>query len=242
MGYPIGPLLPALAGRILANLDLIDDRAAKLCGSDQNRPPYADTQLLISLLGVLVFHRERTPGALGKLLSNYDSLSRVVTIKYSIAGAGRAEITGPDGERETVDPTSIRNLPKLLRNGIAHFNIRPIEQNGRFAGIRVWNEDDSGQITLVADVDFAELRPLARYILGALAAAKSDLRLDDPPDPLDVLAHTRASTADSPKAPRMIDHVWTRILVANNSDYSQAKQYVDKILQRAIRLDQLAPR
>jgi hypothetical protein len=242
MGYPIGPLLPALAERILANLDLIDDRAAEIRSSDQNRRPYADTQLLISLLGVLVFPHERTPGALGKLLSNYDGLSRVVAIRYSAAGADRAEIIGPDGERETVDPTSIRNLPKLLRNSIAHFNIRPIEQNGSFAGIRVWNEDDSGQITLVADLDFAGLRPLARCILSALAAAKSDLRLDDPPDPLEVLAHTRASTAHTPKAPRIIDHVWKRILIAKGGDYSQAKQYVDKILQQAIRQDRVAPR
>jgi hypothetical protein len=242
MGYPIGPLLPALAGRILANLDLIDDQATKIRGSDQNRPPYADTQLLISLLGVLVFPHERTPGALGKLLSNYDDLSRVVAIRYSVAGAGRAEITGPDGERETVDPTSIRNLPTLLRNSIAHFNIRPIEQNGSFAGIRVWNEDDSGQITLVADLGFAELRPLARCILSALAAAKSDLRLDDPPDPLEVLARPHASTTGAPKAPRIIDHVWKRILDANNGDYNQAKQYVDQILQHATRQDRVAPR
>ena len=240
MGYPVGPLLPALAQRILANLDLINDRAAETRGIDQNGPPYTDTQLLISLLGVLVFPHERTPGALGKLLSNYDGLSRVVAIRYSAAGAGRVEISGPDGEKETVDPTAIRNLPKLLRNGIAHFNIRPIEQNGTFAGIRVWNKDDSGQITLVADVDFAALRPLARRILSALAEQKSDLRLVDPPDPLEELPHTRTSTADEPRAPRIIDHVWRRVLAEHNGDYSKAKQFVDKILQHASRRGQVA--
>jgi HEPN pEK499 p136 len=244
MGYPVGPLLQELAQRILANLDLIDDLAlaTETRGMDQKRPPYTDTQLLISLLGVLVFPHERTNGALGRLLSNYDGLSRVVAIRYSAAGPGRVEITGSDGERETVDPTSIRNLPKLLRNGIAHFNIRPIERNGSFAGIRVWNKDDSEQITLVADLDFSELRPLARYILNALAEAKSDLRLDDPPDPLELLAHTRASTADKPKAPRIIDYVWKRVLESHNGDACQAKQFVDRILRDASQQGRVAPR
>jgi hypothetical protein len=232
MSYPVGPLLQALARRILANLDFMDDRV-KICGDDQECPPYTDTQLLISLLGVLVFPHERIPGALGKLLSSDDSLPRVVAVKYSAAGAGRAEVTGPDGERETVDPASIRNLPELLRNAIAHFNVRPIERNGCFAGVRVWNKDDSGQITLVADVNFAELRPLARRILGALADGRSDLKLDDPPDPLKVLEYTRAPTADKPRAPRVIDHVWKRVLDMHNGDYNRAKQFVDGILQRA---------
>jgi hypothetical protein len=149
MSYPVGPLLSALAQRILANLDLIDHQAAKLRRGDQNCPPYTDTQLSISLLGVLVFPHERTPGALGRLLTNYYGLSRAVAVRYSAAGPGRMEIAGADGKREIVEPTSIRNLPKLLRHSIAHFNIRPIERDGSFAGIRVWNKDDSGQITFV---------------------------------------------------------------------------------------------
>jgi hypothetical protein len=64
MGYPVGPLLSTLAQRILANLDLIDERAARIHGIDQVGPPYTDTQLLISLLGVLVCPHERTPRAL----------------------------------------------------------------------------------------------------------------------------------------------------------------------------------
>jgi hypothetical protein len=233
MGYPVGPLLSTLAQRILANLDLIDERAARIHGTDQVGPPYTDTQLLISLLGVLVFPHERTPRALCKLLANYDGLSRVVAIRYSAAGPGRVQLTRLDGETETVDPTSLTDLPKLLRHGIAHFNIRPIERNGSFAGIRVWSKH-AGHITLVADLDFAELRPLARYILSALAEPRSDLGLDDPRDPLDILAHTGASTARiSQGAPRIKDHVWERVLKSHNGDYRQAQRFVDGILQAA---------
>jgi hypothetical protein len=64
MGYPIGPLLRVLAERVLANLDLIEQQAPRPNDPDPNRAPYSDTQLLISLLGVLIFPHERTPSAL----------------------------------------------------------------------------------------------------------------------------------------------------------------------------------
>jgi hypothetical protein len=54
MGYPVGPLLAALADRILHNLDLIEAKAPKWGTPEQDQPPYSDTQLLISLLGVLI--------------------------------------------------------------------------------------------------------------------------------------------------------------------------------------------
>ena len=240
MSNPVGPLLQTLAQRVLTNLDFIDDHV-RICGGDQDRQPYTDTQLLISLLSVLVFPHERTPGALGRLVANYNGLSRVVTIRYPTAGAGRVEIAGSDGERETVEPASIRDLPKLLRNGIAHFNIGPIEWNGSFAGIRVWNKDESGQVTLVADLNFGELRPLARGILSDLAKSRSDLRLDDPPDPLETLGYKFSRTTNRSKAPRIIDHVWKRFLEAHSGDPSQAKTLVDRVLDEASR-QIIAPR
>jgi hypothetical protein len=82
MNAPVGPLLRSLAKRILANLDLVDQHAPSPGDIDQDKAPYSDTQLLISLLGVLVFPHERTPGALGRLLNNYEALSNVITIKY----------------------------------------------------------------------------------------------------------------------------------------------------------------
>jgi hypothetical protein len=61
MGYPTGPLLAALADRILANLDFIEARAPEWGSAAQNEPPFADTQLLISLLGVLIFPHDKLP-------------------------------------------------------------------------------------------------------------------------------------------------------------------------------------
>jgi hypothetical protein len=79
------------------------------------------------LLGVLVFPHERTPGALGRLLKNYKALSNVITIEYPKVNGTKIEIVGASGERHRIDPTSIEDLPRLLRNSIAHFNVRSID-------------------------------------------------------------------------------------------------------------------
>lgn len=242
MSYPVGPLLQTLAKRILVNLDLIDAEAPKVGDFDQDRAPYSDTQLLISLLGVLVFPHARTPEALGKLLCEYGNLASVITIRHSAGDTNAVELTAPDGTRETVDPRSIEGLPRVLRNSIAHFNVRPIDRDGRFGGVRIWNEDDADQITFVADLEFAELRPLARGILTALAEARSDLDLDDPDDPLEVLARQNSATVELPrKAPRITDHVWDRILAAHAGNYDHAKTFVDRVLQRELKTDRRTP-
>jgi hypothetical protein len=187
MTSPVGPLLQALAERILANLDAIDAHATRPGEPDQDRAPYSDTQLLISLLGVLVFPHERAPDALGELLQGYNSLGDVVKIRYpNLERPGeRIEVCGSDGERELTNPSSIKSLPKLLRNSIAHFNLLPLKEKGRFSGVRVWNKDEAGNVTLVADLAFNELRSLARHILDALARQYHSMKLDDPEDPLD---------------------------------------------------------
>ena len=191
--------------------------------SNQDDPPYSDTQLLVSLLGVLVFPHERTPDALGELLRDYGDLSAIVTIRHPTNGVAVGDLTDTEGKK--IDPATIDGLPRLLRNSIAHFNIRPIEKHGRFAGVRVWNESDDGRITLVADLDFDALRPLARHILSTLATGQRYLSLDDPPDPLEMLE----SQADAElgertkKSPRLSDTIWERWLALHDGDPREAK-------------------
>jgi hypothetical protein len=241
MAYPVGPLLRTLAERILKNLDLIDDRAPKWGDPDQNEPPYMETQLLISLLGVLVFPNERNSEALGKLLEGYEDLSQVLTIRYPREGATSVEIFGAQDQRETIDPSQISSLPRLLRNSIAHFCVRPIDKDGRFGGIRIWNKDLEGTVTFVADMDFDNLRPLARHILQALASAKPGLELDDPEDPLDTLRDIQrrkemgldgVATPKRRKPPRVTANVWDELMGAHEGNYNKAKMSLDKLLAR----------
>jgi hypothetical protein len=169
MGYPNGPLLRVLAERVLANLKYIDNAAPKWDqkSPDRDREPFTDTQLLISTLGFLVFPHERAPDALGQLLKKYDQkfkLSDMMTVIYPANDGQPIEIADEDGSPHRIDPGKIESLPRLLRNSIAHFNIRPTSTgDGRFSGVRVWNTDPHGIITLVADLKFDQLRRLADF-------------------------------------------------------------------------------
>jgi hypothetical protein len=98
MGYPVGPLLAALADRILHNLDLIEQKAPKWGTPEQDQPPYSDQQFLISLLGVLVFPHEKAPGALGELMRGFKSLRKVVDVVYPVRTDAGVEIADTDGE------------------------------------------------------------------------------------------------------------------------------------------------
>jgi len=233
MGYPVGPLLAALADRILHNLDLIESMAPKWGTPEQDRPPFSDTQLLMSLLGVLVFPHEKAPAAMGEIMRGYKPLHRVLNVVYSRHGTERIEMTGLEGEAVMVDPTRLSNLPSLLRNSLAHFNILPINKEGRFAGIRIWNRDWNEQITFVADVDFDEMRSLARHVLNVLREQQSDLNLRDPEDPMvEVEAQRGELMVPSPKVPRLNRDIWKRLLDAHGGDAGKTKTTLDRLVKR----------
>lgn len=233
MGYPVGPLLAALADRILHNLDLVESLAPKWGSLEQDQPPFSDTQLLMSLLGVLVFPHEKAPGALGDIMRGYEPMGRVLHVVYSRHGSGRIEMTDAEGEAVMVDPTRLSNLPRLLRNSLAHFNILPINKEGRFAGIRIWNRDWDEQITFVADVDFDEMRTLARHVLKVLREQQSDLNLQDPEDPMaEVEAQRGESMERLRKMPRLNRDIWERLLDAHGGDAGKTKTTLDRMMKR----------
>ena len=231
MGYPVGPILSVLAHRILDNLDFIEGAAPKWGSPNQNEAPYADTQLLISLLGVLIFPHERDTKTLGALLNNYGRLGDVVTIVWPKDGHDKIELTGAEGESTSVNPKAIDQLPRLLRNGIAHFNVRPINADGRFGGIRIWNRNTDGLITFIGDVKFDDLRPFARFILERLAHGPPVEHLTDPPDPLPE-AEGQIENAKPKKAPRIIDNIWQAFLKIENYNVDRAKMRIEALLMR----------
>src|SRR6476661_4223802 len=101
-----GELLSALAKRVLKNLEFIDAKAPRWNPDtpEANKPPYADTQLLISLLGILIFPQERTPDALGELLDGYDGpIDEIIRVRYSAEPNGRVRLTADDGTSEIID-------------------------------------------------------------------------------------------------------------------------------------------
>lgn len=185
MGYPTGPLLKVLAERIRANMAHVHE-ATRDYDPKHSCPPFSDTQLLISLVGVLVFPHERASDALGNLMASFQRLTKVVQLRYCEDPFGKVFLSDESGEDQQIDPQDVKQLARLLRHSIAHFNIRPIEEDGQFAGIRVWNERN-GRITMVADLSFKELRPLAEFVLENLAASGLAWEIEDPEDPLKTL-------------------------------------------------------
>ena len=180
---------------------------------------------MISLLGVLVFPHERTPGAIGTLLRGYKSLEDVLTIRYSRSGPGKIEITDPDGEAVFIDPNKLTKLPVLLRNSIAHFNMLPLNVGGRFAGVRVWNRDNDDIITFVADIHFDPMRKLARHVLEAMRDRRIDVMLEDPQDPMiEVEANRDNPARPKRKPPRLNPDIWDHLVDAHGGNEKAAKK------------------
>ncbi len=243
MTSPNGPLLPVLAKRVLANLNYIDKAAPKWDpqSPDRDCEPFTDTQLLISTLGFLIFPHQRTPDALGRLLKKYDEefkLSDVITIIHPARNGQpiEIEIADEEGSPRRINPGEIESLPRLLRNSIAHFNVRPIRtDDGRFGGIRVWNTDPDGNITLVADIEFDQLRKLADFLLNRFSGNANALKdLDDPQDPLELLKDSKGK-ARQPRMPKLNRDHWEEALKLKNGDPRQAKIWIDRTISAAIR-------
>ncbi len=155
MSIPKDQLLSTLAGRVLGNLEFVSNRAPKFDRNDlesSDRPPFKDTQLLISLLGVLIFPHECAQNALGDLLDGYEgSFDEIIQVRYSTEANGRVTLTDAEGHSEKVDARSLKELPRLLRNSIAHFNIRALDVHGdgRFSGARIWNRNRTSSPTWI---------------------------------------------------------------------------------------------
>jgi hypothetical protein len=124
MGYPVGPLLQALARRVLANNELIEE-IEHHSADPRNPDAFADTQLLISLLGVLVFPHEKASDLLGHLVETYPDVEEIVTIRFFVKG-GTPFCQSDEGWEGAIRTFPKKDLPRYLRNSIAHFNILPI--------------------------------------------------------------------------------------------------------------------
>ena len=116
------------------------------------------TQLVNSMLGLLVFPREEFVGSIPKI--------RVAELQ---AQGWPVPKTRP-GFPEVPD---LNELVRYLRNAISHFNIEFIgDGHGQISVIRVWNNSLSGERTWEADLGVEELRGIAERFV--------DLLLDHP--------------------------------------------------------------
>ena len=112
-------LVSDFADRTRRNLEVIDGLT-----DDPESDVFEVTQLINSMLGLLVFPREKF-------------LDRIPEIPLAeLKERGWPHITTRPPFKP---PRTLRKLVRYLRNSIAHFNIKFRSEKGEISGITVWN-------------------------------------------------------------------------------------------------------
>lgn len=149
MRYSDENLLWDYAQRTRKNLEFIEKTVREEPGAEL----FEVTQLINSLLGLLVFPFERLRDQIPeKTLADLEADGWIVP-KVS-------------GEFPQVEDLS--KLVQYLRNSVAHFNMEFVaDQNGQIEGLRVWNRN-RGRKDWEAEVKIAELRDLTTRFLDLI--------------------------------------------------------------------------
>lgn len=122
MNYEIDNLVLDFAHRTRKNLEFIEAHRG-----DADSQVYEFTQLINSLLGLLVFPKE----------SFWDSLPE--TPLSELVAAGWPDIKPVQG---CLKEDNLRQLVRTLRNGIAHFNLEFMtNKQNKLSGVCIWNGD-----------------------------------------------------------------------------------------------------
>lgn len=120
----------------------------------QGSEVYETTQLINSMLGLLVFPRE-------------EFVSRIPKIPF-----GELTRTGWPSPRVRNGFPQVEDLSQLvryLRNAIAHFNIEfLVDDHRHISGLRVWNTGRSGKKTWDAELTLSDLRRIADHFTDLL--------------------------------------------------------------------------
>lgn len=153
MEYSQESLVLDFAERTRSNLELVAHEAQA-----GNASAFEVTQLINSLLGLLVFPRER-------FLEDIPE-----TPLQDLSGWMDTAVRFEAGTR----PKTLRELIRVLRNGVAHFNIEFFSEKGQVVGVRVANMDRNGLEDAFVQMPIGSLRSLVLrfmdYILNGRAA------------------------------------------------------------------------
>ena len=135
------------AQRTLANLKYIDAQVKGI--PDEKRKLYEVTQLVNSLLGLLVFPREQYMKEIPETPLN------------ELVAKGWPEIKTTRG---TLPKDNLHQLMRMLRNGVAHCNLEFVSDlDHKICGIRIWNGkpcNECGAVTWEATLSIVDLRKI----------------------------------------------------------------------------------
>ncbi|MCE5315992.1 MAG: hypothetical protein LLG04_01335 [Parachlamydia sp.] len=129
-------LVKDFADRTRRNLSLIQNEAKA------GRDAYEVTQLINSMLGLLVFPQQ-------------EFFDKIPKIKIDDLKKDGWPIPCVRGNYPQV--SDLKQLARYLRNGIAHFNLRFTDTNGHVDGLIIWNEYQNGKKNWEAELRIDEL-------------------------------------------------------------------------------------
>lgn len=138
-------LVKDFAKRTRHNLEII--RAHK----EQNQEAYEVTQLVNSLLGLILLPKEKSCLKLPKTSLN----------ALSEQGWPAAALQPTEGKT----PENLRDLHRLLRNSVAHFNIEFTSMLDNITGLELCNKCPCGNVTWKIRLSLEEIEQLLECLL-----------------------------------------------------------------------------
>lgn len=130
-----GAVIQDFARRTLRNLEIIEDAQRYI-------EAYEVTQLINSLLGLLVFPQQRFWDTLKPI-----PLSELEWVKFQ--------------QRSGQSCDDLKQLVRFVRNSVSHFNVNFEDEAGKIARLEMWNRNNAGQTTWRADISVTDLREFA---------------------------------------------------------------------------------
>lgn len=135
------------AERTMENLKLIEEL------TEDQKKGYEVTQLINSMLGLLVFPQQRY----------YESIPETPLEQLVADGWEVPKVKGCFPQAKTM-----HELFRYLRNAIAHSNLEFIASRGEIVGVIVWNNNSKGEKTWMAEMRIEQLKSLTERFVKLL--------------------------------------------------------------------------
>ncbi|MBJ6750983.1 HEPN family nuclease [Geomonas anaerohicana] len=128
--------------------------------NDSGLSVFEVTQLINSMLGLLVFPQQRY----------FDEIPNTPLKELAATGWPIPRVVG-----DYRQPRDLRMLLRLLRNAVSHFNIEFLpDNNGEISGLRVWNTElrKPFKITWMAELSIDDLEKITDRFIALLLKDK----------------------------------------------------------------------
>ncbi len=150
MNYDHERLLADFASRTLHNLELI----RKFHKTQPKRKAYEVTQLINSMLGLLVFPKEQY----------LDDIPDKTLEELKAEGWPIPEVRPGYNQAKT-----LKQLLRFMRNGITHFNVEFLpDHNNEIVGIVIWNNRPNGTTNWKAELPLEQIEAISLRFIDLL--------------------------------------------------------------------------